>query len=277
MTLEAAHSEISAGHHQQPAGALSGMRNCCTTRSSVPGGTISESRFPLRRRRIARRLDQDGGSRGEDWEEREQRRIGRSFGDAESVVVEGGNGASPQEKPDGAEVKAHGGGAAKTLVGRRKRLPHKYVGPLDDKVGQTPSSSNPTDLPIPALMALLQDDFGHAGVVGAVGHPDHQQMLAGRQAGEIQREPLAQGIDDAVGGFHRHPAAASSEYSQRRSGDAASAASIPRAPWPRRAARSPKVTTGGVLSISHRRADQLRRRAAVAGGLASRSEATTRK
>ena len=68
MTPEAAHSEMMPAPTRKLTGRSPMTRNCCTTRSSVPGGTICERKFcsvaETKSARVCTRMAAELASRG---------------------------------------------------------------------------------------------------------------------------------------------------------------------------------------------------------------------
>src|ERR1017187_550115 len=55
------------------------------------------------------------------------------------------------------------------------------------------------------LVRSFENHLGDAGVVGAIGGANHQKVLSGGEARQIEGKLLALGIDNAVHRFHGHP------------------------------------------------------------------------
>ena len=53
---------------------------------------------------------------------------------------------------------------------------------------------------------LFQNHFGKPGIAGAIGGADHQQVFAGREAGQVEGELFVQRIDDSIGRLRPDPA-----------------------------------------------------------------------
>src|SRR5438045_4134297 len=56
-------------------------------------------------------------------------------------------------------------------------------------------------------VALLEDHFRDARIVGRIARANHQQVLSGREPRQVEHEFFAKGIDHAIGGLYRHPTA----------------------------------------------------------------------
>ena len=116
-------------------------RNCCTTRSSEPGGTIFEERSSsvaeTNSARVCTRMVAAEVSTGK---KREQRRIGGGLCVAEAPVVKGGEEALakqprqvPESHPHTASIPRGAGGRARKLISRGDagdpKIERRRIGP----------------------------------------------------------------------------------------------------------------------------------------------------